>query len=100
MNVTPTAFSSPRAQLEAVLFSNESPYFSHNTKISASNSLYFRSYSRKCTYFRYTSFDFLMYFHYSLVPSVTYIFTPGEKVKSNLEVKLCKMCPRGQGQSV
>ena len=27
------------------------------------------------------------------------IFAPGEKIKSNLEVKLCKMCLRGQGQS-
>ena len=33
---------------------NESPYFSHNNpKISASNSLYFGSYNRKCTYFRF-----------------------------------------------
>ena len=49
----PITFSSPRAQPEVVLFlvSNESPYFSHyNPKISASNSLYFGSYSRKCTY--------------------------------------------------
>ena len=48
---------------------NESPYFSHyNTKISASNSLYLRSYNRKCTYFRYTNFDFVTYFSNSLIP--------------------------------
>ena len=81
---------------------NESPYFCHyNPKISAPNSLYFGSYNRKCTYFWYTNFDFLMYFHNSLIPSATYLFfAPGEKIKSNLEVKLYKMCHTGQGQSV
>ena len=44
------------------LMSNECPYFSqYNPKTSASNSLYFGSFSRKCTYFRGTNFDFLMY---------------------------------------
>ena len=28
------------------------------------------------------------------------VFVPGEKIKSKREVKLCKMCLRGQGQSV
>ena len=58
----PIAFSSPRTQPKVVLFlvSNESLYFSKyfNSKISASNSLYFGSYSRKCTYFWYTNFWF------------------------------------------
>ena len=68
------------------LVSNESPYFSHyNPKGLASNSLYLRSSSRKCTLF--------WYFHNSC-------FTPGEKIKSDLEVKLYKMCPKRQGQSV
>ena len=59
---------------------DESPYFSHyNPKISASNSLYFRSCSRKCTCFRYTNFDFHMYFHNSLIPSVIYVFLLQER---------------------
>ena len=69
------------------LVSNESSYFSHyNHNTSASNSLYFGSYSRKCTYFRDTNFDFLnMYFHDSLIPSVTYLLLPQErKWKVNL----------------
>ena len=82
-----------------IAFSSQtkSPYFSHyNPKISSSNSLYFRSYSRKCTYFRFTNFDFLMYFHNSLIPSVTFLFLPKDrKIRSNLEVKLYKMCLRG-----
>ena len=43
-----------------------------------------------------------MYFHNRLIHSVVHIlvFAPGEKIRSNLEVKLCKMCLRGQGQSV
>ena len=53
------------------LVSNESPYFCHyNPKIYASNSLYFESYSRKCTYFQYTNFDFPMYFHNTLIPII------------------------------
>ena len=70
----------PGAQSEVVLFlvSNESPYFSHySPKLSASNSLYFGSYSRKCTYYRYTNFDFLGYFHNSLIP-VSHTFATGE----------------------
>ena len=99
----PITFSSPRVQQEVVMFlvSYKSPYFSHqNTKISASNSLNFGSYSKKCTYFQYTNFYF-MNFHNSLISSVKYLFLPQEKkVKSKLEVKLCKMCLLGQGQSV
>ena len=67
----------PRVQPEVVMFlmSNESPYFPHyNPKTSAPNSLYFGSYSRKCTYFQYTNFYF-MYFHNSLILSVTYLFS-------------------------
>ena len=79
------------------LISNENPYFSHsNPKIPASNSLYFGSYSRKCAYFRYTNFFFLCI---SFPVSHTF-FASGEKIKSKFEVKLCKMCLRGQGQSV
>ena len=37
---------------------------------------------------------------HSLIPSVTYFFTPGEKIRNNLKVKLHEMCLRGQGQSV
>ena len=60
--------------------SNESPYISHyNSKVSASNSIYFGSYSRKCNYLWYTNFDFHMYFHKSLIPSVTYLFLPQER---------------------
>ena len=62
------------------LASNESPYFSHyNLKISASNSLYFGSYNRKCTYFQYTNLDFLMYVHNSLIPSVSFLLLPQER---------------------
>ena len=73
-----------------LLVSNESPYISHyNTKISASNS-YIGSYSRKCAYFRHTNFDFLMYFLNDLIPSVTNLFFGLEnRIKRNLEVKLC-----------
>ena len=28
------------------------------------------------------------------------VFAPGERIKGKPEVKLCKMCLRGQGQSV
>ena len=43
------------------------------------------------------NFDFLMYFHKSLICSVTYVYkVPGEKVRSNLKVKLHKMYLRGQ----
>ena len=52
------------------------PIFSQTPKSSASNSLYFGSYSRKCTYFQCTNFDFLMYFHNSLISTVAYIFLP------------------------
>ena len=31
-------------------------------------------YSRKCTYFRYTNFDFLMYFHNSLISPVSHTY--------------------------
>ena len=51
----PIAISIPHCSTgsSTLLVSNESPYFSHyNLKISASNSLYLKSYSRKCTYFR------------------------------------------------
>ena len=40
---------------------SESPYFSHyNSKISASNSLYFGRYVTECTYFQYTNFYLLI----------------------------------------
>ena len=62
------------------LMLHESPYFSHyKPQISASNSLYFVLYSRKCTYFWYTNFYFLIYFHNSLIPSVTSLFLPHER---------------------
>ena len=99
----PITFSSPRVKLEVVPFlvSNEIPYFSHfNPKISASSSLYFGNYSRKCTYFRCIKFYFLMYFHTASSPVSFTCFTPGEKTKSKLDVKLCKMFRRGQGQLV
>ena len=84
------AFSSLRTQPEVVRFFvlNKSRYCSHyNPKISASHSLYFDSNSIKCIYFRYTNFGFLVYFHNSLIPSVTlFFFAPGDKIKSNLEV--------------
>ena len=45
------------------LVSDKSPYFSHdNPKISASNSLYFGSYRRKCTDFWYTNIHFVCIF--------------------------------------
>ena len=66
--------------------------------MSASNSLYFGSYNRKCTYFGYTNFDFLMYCYNSLIQC--HIFARGEKIRSNLDAKLHKLCLRGQGQSV
>ena len=62
------------------LVSNESVYFSHHKpNSSASNSLYFGSYSKKCTYSRYTNFYFLMYFRKSLIRSVTYLFLSQER---------------------
>ena len=66
-----------------------------NPKISAQNLLYLRRYSWKCTYFHYINFDFLMYFHNSLIPSVTSL--PPPKCKKQLSVKIVL---RGQGQSV
>ena len=94
----PITFSSPRAQPEVVLWLvlKESPHFPHyNSKISASNSIYFGSYGRKCTLFWYTNFDVCIFItqHHFL------IFAPGEKIRSNLEVKLYKMCLRDQGWS-
>ena len=56
---------------------------------------------KKNSYFRYTNCDFLMYFHNSLIPSVTFLFlSQKEKLTSNLEVKLHKMCLSGQSPSV
>ena len=78
----PIAFSSPRAQPEVVLFwvSNESPYFSHyNPKISASNSIYFWSLSIAENVPISPDFDFLMHFHNSLIPSVTFLILPQER---------------------
>ena len=85
-----------------VCVSCESLYISHsNPKISASNSLYFGSYNKKYTCFWYTNFDFLMYFHNSLIPSIyILILASGERIRSNLEVELHKMCRRGPGSSV
>ena len=85
----------PRVQAEVVLFlvSNESPYFTHyNPQISASNSLYFGNYSRKCTDIRYTNFYILMYFHNSLIPIL--VFAPWEKKKVNFR-KICAKCVLG-----
>ena len=78
------------------LVSNGSPYFSHYNpqNLSFEFTIIRSLYSRKCTYFLYTNFDFLMYFHNSLIPSDILTFAPGEKIKSNLEVQLCKMCLR------
>ena len=46
---------------------------------------------QRYTNFRNTNFYFLIiYFHNSLIPSVTFLFLPGEKIRSNLEVKLYK----------
>ena len=68
----------PQGSIGSTFFfvSNENPYFffHYNSKISASNSLYYDSYSRKCTYSWYTNFDFLTYFHNSLIFSVTFLF--------------------------
>ena len=78
----PITIPSYRDQQEIALLcvSNKSKYFFHyNHKISAQNSQNFESYNRKCTYFRYASFDFLMYFHNSLIPGVTYLFLPHER---------------------
>ena len=62
-----------------VSMSNESLHFSHyNLKISASNSLYFGKYTRKCTHSS-IPIDFLMYFNNSLIPSVKYLFLPQER---------------------
>ena len=44
--------------------------------------------AEKYTYFRYTNFDFLMFFHNSLIPSVTYLFLPQER---KLKVTLIKV---------
>ena len=59
-------------QLQAYIF------FYFNPKISALNSPFIGSYNRKCTYLGFTNFDFLMYFHNSLIPSVTFLFLPQE----------------------
>ena len=97
----PIAFSSPQSSTgsSTFLMSNKSILiFSHyNPKISASNSLHFGSYSIKCTFFKYTNFDFLMSFHTASSQCHMLIFSLGEKMKSNLEVKLCKMCLTSQG---
>ena len=69
-------------------------------KISVSNSQYFGSYSRNVPISDKPILIFYMYFHNSFIPSVTYLFSPGEKIKSNIEVKLYKMCLTDQGQSV
>ena len=56
-DLMPITFSSSRAQPEVVhfLISNESPYFSScKSKISASNSLYFWRYDKKCEVNWYT----------------------------------------------
>ena len=54
----PITFHPPGSNWKKSVFSN------YNPKISASNSLYFGSYSRKCTYFQYTNFDFVLYLIY------------------------------------
>ena len=77
--------------------------FSHITqKISFKITiLYWNSYSRKCTYFWCTYFDFFCFFHHSFFPSVTYLFLPKVRKKSStLKAKLHKMYFRGQSQSV
>ena len=64
---------------------NESPYFfHHNTKISASNSLYFGSYSRKCIPVPVSGISILIFlcsFDNSLIPSVTFLFLPWRENK-------------------
>ena len=47
-----------------------------------------------------TIFIFLCIFTTASSPVSHTSFVPGEKIKSKLEVKLCKMCLRGQGQLV
>ena len=92
------------------LVSNESPYISHyKPKTSASNSLYFQLevVAENVPISGTPILIFFMYFHNSLISSVIsgkmghiLIFATAEKIKINLEVKLCKMCLRGQGQLV
>ena len=56
-DLMPITFPSPRAQPGVVYFltSNESPYFSYcKSKISASNSLHFWRYNKKCEVKWYT----------------------------------------------
>ena len=56
------------------------------------------SYSRKCLLSAHTKmYYFVIYFPYSLIPSVKYLFCPREKIKSKLEVQ-CK-CSPSSGQS-
>ena len=65
-----------------LLVSNDSLYFSYyNPKISASNlPLWKLQWAQEnVPISSITNFDFLMYFHNSLIPSVTYIFLPQEK---------------------
>ena len=97
-------FSYPRAQPEVhvviFLVSSERRYFSHyNPKFSASYSLYL-DVSRKCTHFQYTILIFLCVFMTASSPvSNIYFWRRGEN-KSKIQLKLCKICPRGQGRSV
>ena len=68
------------------LVSNESPYFSHLTLKFQLQIYYTLEVIAENVRIQK---DFLMYFHNSLIPSVTYLFfAAGEKIKSNLEVKI------------
>ena len=89
----------PTAQPEVVLFwcQNERPCFFHIT--SASNKLYFGSY-RIFTYFRYTNYNFLTYFHNSLTPVSHTYFCPREENKKQPWSKIVQNVSKGEGQSV
>ena len=60
--------------------------------------------SRKYTYFRYKKNDFLIYFHNRHIPSIPvshiFFFAPGEKIRSNLEVKLYKRVVLWSGYAI
>ena len=53
----------------------------------------------KCTRYWYANFNFLMYLHNSLMPSVTYIL-PQERNKKQTSDETSQNCLTGQGQLV
>ena len=67
------SFSSPRAQMKVY-------NFLISPKFQIQIHYYLGSWSRKFTYFWYTNFE-LIYFHISLIPSVTYLILPGEQIR-------------------